>query len=93
MLLEAADILAWEWAKHVERVENGIKARPSLDALIAAPDKPLGKSLHYESPKFRAMHFPRSALAVFLEKIRKYVLDDDAEVHPLVLEAMNQARA
>lgn len=33
-LLEISDILAWEWAKHVERTQQGIHMRPSLVALM-----------------------------------------------------------
>lgn len=33
-LFEMSDILAWEWAKHVQRVANGDPMRPSLRALL-----------------------------------------------------------
>ena len=34
VLLQSADILAWEWAKNIDRIRSGKKVRKSLDAIL-----------------------------------------------------------
>lgn len=46
LLLQAADLVAWEWAKHVERHAAGLKVRPSLAALMGGPCEHDGRPEH-----------------------------------------------
>jgi len=67
-LFETADILAWEWAKHIERMREGKGMRPSLAHLL---NEPAGQfhEMRFESLKAKAMHLHGDRLALFARKI------------------------
>lgn len=87
-LLSCADVLAWEWAKHVERVTAGSSARPSLESFLSTGKLPLGKSLEYQSPRVYANHLRGDRLKTYFEEIATYILDDNAPIQPDVLAAL-----
>lgn len=59
-LLQAADVFAWEWAKHVEQATSAAGPKPlargGLQALIKTDGQMLGSALRRESPQFRVRH-------------------------------------
>lgn len=66
-LLETADVLAWEWAKHVNRRAEGKPIRGSLAAI-------LGKKIDgvaYASPAFRCLHMTGPNLERSCSKINQ----------------------
>lgn len=71
-LLEAADILAWEWAKHIDRIQQDNKpARPSLEALAGSP---IGRADHLISPTFLARHADAEKLQRWATNLSERVL-------------------
>jgi len=77
-LLESADVLAWEWARHVERMLEGKPTRPSLSALLdARPDDLM--STNYLNDRCRVFHLTEAVLAKSGPKFEKLFLADSME--------------
>ena len=72
-LLETADILAWEWAKHRERIAIGRHMRPSLEALLDVKAGVMGP-LDFASKTHRAMHLTGAPLEHYFEQAKQLVL-------------------
>lgn len=64
-LLETSDILAWEWAKHIDRLKEGKAARPSLRALIDGEVS----GADYKSANYVAQHVTGARLDRFCDKV------------------------
>lgn len=63
-LLETADVLAWEWGKHVERVRQDAPMRPSLRELLGGEC-----GLKCESSTAWAQHLTGASLRRFCTKV------------------------
>jgi hypothetical protein len=77
-LLETADVLAWEWAKHVDRMKAGQHVRPSLSALIGDGKKPVD-SLRYNGQKFFAQHMTGVSLQRFFDFLGQLLMAGTTE--------------
>jgi hypothetical protein len=65
---DAADIVAWEWRKHVERFRSGAKERPSLTALMDGPCVVGGQPFHNTVGRY-GNHFSGAPLVRFFDKM------------------------
>jgi hypothetical protein len=70
-LLETADILAWEWGNHVDRLKEGRHIRPSIKALIENSDALSADSYH--SGRHFARHLTGNPLRWYLRIARALV--------------------
>lgn len=70
-LFEMADIFAWEWAKHMERLMQGKPMRGSLRALLG--DGEHGET-DFKSASRRAFHNAGPSFAAYLRDIKEQVL-------------------
>lgn len=70
-LFEMADIFAWEWAKHMERLMQGKPMRDSLRALLG--DGKSGET-DFTSASRRAFHNAGPAFAAYMRDIKGVVL-------------------
>jgi hypothetical protein len=85
-LFETSDILAWEWAKHVERDtlrypldENGVtRMRGSLKALLGGDTKKI-RETNVISPTRRGWHITGKELDKFYQQVSEFELLSD---HP-----------
>lgn len=76
-LFEMADILAWEWARNVNRTSEGKSMRPSLQSLIQVSDLESKKQV-IETQRFHFHHVGRRALQRFSHRISETgLLKDD----------------
>jgi hypothetical protein len=73
-LLETADIIAWEWAKHRERLQAGRHMRPSLTAILENGRPGCMDSNGYASASRRAMHVTGQPLARYFDQVREFIL-------------------
>lgn len=73
-LLQAADVFAWEWAKHVEQATAAtgpkLLARPGLQALIKADGQMPGATLRRETDHFIVRHLE---LTDSVEKLKESI--------------------
>lgn len=73
-LLETADILSWEWAKHRERIKSNQPIRPSLTALLDPSLPGQSTPFDYASPSRRAAHITGPALSRYFDKVKDRIL-------------------
>jgi len=73
-LLEMADIFAWEWAKHIERIAESKPMRPSLLALLTGDGKGYSSPTDFASHTRRAIHLTGEPLERYFEKVKTLVL-------------------
>jgi hypothetical protein len=73
-LLETADILAWEWAKHRERVRSARDMRPSLRAMLDPETSGIMSPLDFASATRRAVHVTGAPLERYFDKVKRFVL-------------------
>lgn len=77
-LLETADVLAWEWAKHVERTREGKQMRPSLRELVG-PDYEVANQIGLKNEKFFCLHVSGMELERFCDKVGRLLLATEKE--------------
>lgn len=80
-LLEPSDILAWEWAKHRERVRQGKGKRPPLRDLLGDG---IEDEKSFSSGAMRAMHLQGDSLKNYFENVRTMILASDDVALPLL---------
>lgn len=68
-LLEAADVLAWEWARHVRRQKPGSATRKSLAALMEGNDCVVNGHPYYQSGNRYAAHYRGEQVVRFFERM------------------------
>jgi hypothetical protein len=73
-LLETADIIAWEWARHQERVRHNQHMRPSLLALLDPKSSGIMSKIDFASPSRRAVHLTGKPLERYFKKVKHLVL-------------------
>jgi hypothetical protein len=73
-LLETADIIAWEWAKHRDRIRNGQRIRPSLIAILDPDSSGHMSELDAASEYRRAVHLTGHPLERYFYKVDKFIL-------------------
>jgi hypothetical protein len=73
-LLETADILAWEWAKHRERSRSKQDMRPSLRAMLDADGAGVIGPLDFASATRRAIHVTGEPLERYFDKVIRLIL-------------------
>jgi len=77
-LFDAADLVAWEWGKHVERARAGRRVRPSLIALMG--DECIVSGAPYRGSSDRAaIHPSGEVLARFFRKMQAIMLPKSGE--------------
>ncbi len=72
-LMEAADLLAWEWARQIDRSRNGKHVRPSLRHMLDGDVS----GTAYKSGKWSAFHVTGSVLERFCGKVGRLLLATD----------------
>ncbi len=72
-LMEAADLLAWEWAHQIDRSRNGRHVRASLSHMLEGDVN----GIVYKSHKWIALHVTGSALERFCDKVGRLLLATD----------------
>jgi len=77
-LFDAADFVAWEWGKHVDRLRAGQHVRPSLIALMGDSCIADGKPYHRSSHR-AAIHTTGEPLAKFFRKIAALIVARSVE--------------
>ncbi|EWS64935.1 hypothetical protein Y695_01820 [Hydrogenophaga sp. T4] len=70
-LFEMVDIVAWEWAKHMDRLIEGKGMRPSLRAILG---KGLSGETDFKSPTRRAFHNAGPMFAQYVSDVRHHIL-------------------
>lgn len=81
-LLETGDVLAWEWAKHIERGRAGIGMRRSLEAMLGEPAELTERGIRTE--KYFCLHVSGAELERFCDKVGRLLLaTDPAEVQAI----------
>ena len=73
-LLETADILAWEWAKHQDRIKDKRHMRPSLLAMLDPRSSGIMSRTDFASPSRRAAHLTGEPLGRYFDKVKHLVL-------------------
>jgi hypothetical protein len=73
-LLETADIIAWEWAKHQDRVRDKRHMRPSLLAMLDPGSSGLMSRADFGSTSRRAVHVTGEPLQRYFDKVKHLVL-------------------
>jgi hypothetical protein len=73
-LLETADILAWEWAKHRDRVRSHQPTRPSLIAVLNPDSSGHMGETDFASRTRMAMHISGEPPERYFNKVKQYVL-------------------
>jgi hypothetical protein len=77
-LLESADILAWEWATHIDRLNKGQHVRPSIEALMGDPDRHVADRV-FAGRKFYGMHISKRGTERFMTFMRAILLARSSE--------------
>lgn len=65
---DAADVVAWEWRKHVERIRANQKVRPSLTALMNGSCTADGQAFHNTNARY-GNHFTGASLRRYFDKM------------------------
>lgn len=73
-LLEMSDIFAWEWAKHMERVEDGLNMRPSLKAILDYDRDGFSSPIDFASETRRAVHLTGRPLERYFDQAKTLIL-------------------
>jgi hypothetical protein len=73
-LLEMSDILAWEWARHIERVQKGQRTRPSLKVMLDPDGDGLSSERDYASHSRRALHITGASLERYFTRVQYEIL-------------------
>jgi hypothetical protein len=73
-LLETADIIAWEWAKHQERVRDNRHMRPSLLAMLAPDGSGYSSAVDFASSSRRAIHLTGEPLERYFSQVKNFIL-------------------
>jgi hypothetical protein len=73
-LLETADIIAWEWAKHQDRVRAKQHMRPSLLAMLDPTSSGTMSKVDFASTSRRAVHLTGEPLERYFVKVKHLVL-------------------
>jgi hypothetical protein len=86
MLFDAADVVAWEWGKHIERLRQGKAARPSLAALMNDDPCVVNGQPFCRTATRYANHYTGPALERFFSKMTQVMRATSAdEVRAAVL--------
>ena len=83
-ILGSADLLAWEWARHIDRLREGKPIRPSLQALFADEGRTV-ESDNYFTSRFRGLHLSAASLQKYGPKLQKIL---NANTPELVRQAL-----
>lgn len=67
-LFDAADLVAWEWGTHVNRLRAGAGVRPSIKALMKGPCVLNGRPFCASASRY-ANHYSGQPLETFFQKI------------------------
>lgn len=67
-LFEVPDVVAWEWAKNIDRFREGKNSRPSLEALMGGPCLQDNAPGHHSVGRY-ARHFTGAPLERFFRKM------------------------
>lgn len=70
-LFEMVDIVAWEWAKHMDRLIEGKGMRPSLRAILG---EGVSGETDFKSPTRRAFHNAGPMFAQYVSDVRHLLL-------------------
>jgi len=85
-LFELSDMLAWEWAKHVERTAASMPIRPSLQAILGDDLAKKGE-LNVKSANRRGWHLTGAPLDRYYSRAWEYELFSDSP-SPAALERL-----
>ena len=85
-LFELSDMLAWEWAKHVERTDASTPIRPSLKAILGNDLAKKGE-LNVKSVNRRGWHMTGAPLERYYSRAREHELFSDSP-SPAALEKL-----
>lgn len=84
VLFDAADIVAWEWGKHVDRLREGKGARPSLVALMDGPCVVSQQPFLWSATRY-ANHYTGKPLENYFSKMQRLMLATSHEEVDAVL--------
>jgi hypothetical protein len=85
-LFDAADLIAWEWGTHINRMRAGRKVRPSVMALMNGPCVVEGKAYHASAGRY-ANHYTGQPLERFFSKMgRIMVATSHAEIDAVIAD-------
>jgi len=80
MMLQAADVLAWEWAMHVDRCAEGKAVRASLAAILGVRGDAVIRAEHFRTNRFYLRHVSGAQFQNFCESASVILNQTDAEV-------------